>query len=126
MPPAFVYVAIKLSTCTNMIVYWSFTGKANRFAACLTVLVVDFSSLRQPAGYLMLVFAVLMIYKNNKILVIIYNHWPALVECSFGDRKQEIIINVGLMATTVISDRMWTRAHHHVSVSKTQPYSTIL
>ena len=70
-----------------MIVYWSFASKANRFSDCLTLQMVYISSLRQPAAYLMLVFA---IFKNNKILVINNNRPPTLVECSFGDGKKEL------------------------------------
>ena len=49
VPPAFVY-EVSISQHTNMIVYWSFTSKANRFAGCLTLQMVHFSSFRQPAG----------------------------------------------------------------------------
>ena len=55
VPPAFVY-EVSISQHTNMII--SFTSKANHFAGCLTLQMVDFASLRQPAGYLMFVFAV--------------------------------------------------------------------
>ena len=44
-----------ISQHTNIIVCWNFTSKAIHFTGCLTLQMVHFSLLRQPASYLMLV-----------------------------------------------------------------------